>query len=90
MSTKYVFISTLSGKSKEKQKPYNRVSIACVNEQGEVRVCDLFTANGVLLSNQSTLRFGDIVEPIYQESEFPGGRPSLAGLTVVTSSPYFS
>ncbi len=89
MST-YVFISTLSGKSKEKQKPYNRVSIAGVNDQGEVRIYDLFTEGGALLPNQSTLRFGDIVQPTYKESEFPGGRPSLAGLMVVKSSPYFS
>lgn len=90
MSTTYVFISAFSGKSKEKQRPYNRVSIAGVKTDGTVRVYDLFTDGGALLPNQDKLRFGDIVEPTYKESEFPGGRPSLAGLTVATPSPYFS
>ncbi len=87
--SKFVFISAFVGKSKEKQKAYNRVTIAGINDSGEVRTYDLFTENGVLLPNQDTLKFGDVVAPSYKDSEYPGGRPSLAGLQVVSRSPYF-
>ncbi|MGN0804993.1 MAG: hypothetical protein ACI4MS_06390 [Candidatus Coproplasma sp.] len=90
MSTKYVFIGAFAGKSKDKQKPYNRVTIAGINEDGTAGTYDLFTEGGVLLPNQDTLKFGDVVEPSYKPSMFPGGRQSLAGLQVVTSSPYFN
>lgn len=89
MST-FVFINSYTGKSKEKQKPFNKVSIAAIDEDNGSRVYDLFTDGGTPLPNQDQLRFGDVVEPSYRDSDYPGGRPSLVGLTVVVSSPYFS
>lgn len=86
--SKYVFINAFVGKSKEKQKPFNKVSIAGINDDGTVRIFDLFTDAGALLSNQDKLRFGDVVKPTYKESDYPGGRPSLIGLEVLQSSPY--
>lgn len=86
--SKFVFISAFAGKSKDKQKPFNKVSIAGISENGETRVFDLFTDGGALLPNQNTLRFGDVVKPSYKESDYPGGRPSLIGLEVVQTSPY--
>ncbi|MDE6441647.1 MAG: hypothetical protein K2L12_02715 [Clostridia bacterium] len=86
--SKFVFINAFAGKSKDKQKPFNKVSIAGIESDGKTRVFDLFTKDGVLLSNQETLRFGDVVKPTYQESDYPGGRPSLIGLEVLQTSPY--
>lgn len=87
--SKYIFIKAFAGKSKDKQKPYNRVTIAGLDEDGSARTYDLFTYEGALLSNQDKLRFGDVVKLSYKESEFPGGRSSLAGLEVVSPSPYY-
>lgn len=86
--SKYVFINAFSGKSKSKQRLFNKVTIAGINADGKTRVFDLFTRDGALLPNQDELRFGDVVNPSYQESEYPGGRPSLIGLEVVEASPY--
>ena len=86
--SKFVFITAFLGKSREKQKPFNKVSIAGINEDGTTRIFDLFTEGGALLSNQNTLRFGDVVKPTYKDSEYPGGRPSLVGLEVIQPSPY--
>ena len=86
--SKVIFISAFAGKSKDKQKPFNKVTMAVIGDDGTTRVLDQFTAAGALLSNQDKLRFGDVVKPQYQESEFPGGRPSLIGLEVVQTSPY--
>lgn len=88
--SKFVFISAYAGKAKGTQKPYNRVTIAGINDDGTTRTYDLFTDGGILLPNQDTLKFGDVVAPSYKDSEFPGGRPSLSGLQVITSSPYFN
>lgn len=86
--SKFVFINAFAGKSKDKQKPYNRVTIAGIQDDGTTRVYDLFTASGALLPNQDELRFGDVVKPTYKEPEFPGGRSSLVGLEVLQPSPY--
>ena len=86
--SKFVFINAFAGKSKDKQKPFNKVTIAGINEDGTTRVFDLFTDAGALLPNQDKLRFGDVVKPSYKESDYPGGRPSLIGLEVLQTSPY--
>lgn len=86
--SKFVFINAFSGKSKDKQKPFNKVTIVGIEEDGTTRVFDLFTAGGAVLPNQDTLRFGDVVKPTYKESDYPGGRPSLIGLEVLQTSPY--
>ncbi len=86
--SKFVFINAFAGKSKDKQRPFNKVSIAGINEDGTTRIFDLFTDGGALLPNQNTLRFGDVVNPTYKESDYPGGRPSRIGLEVLQQSPY--
>lgn len=86
--SKLVFINAFAGKSKDKQKPFNKVTVASVNDDGTVRVVDMFTDGGAVLSNQDALRFGDIVKPSYRESDIPCGRPSLTGLEVIQNSPY--
>ena len=86
--SKMVFIKAYAGKSKEKQKPFNVVTVAGIEDDGSARTYDLFTLDGAELSNQKDLRFGDIVKPKYQESDYPGGRPSLIGLEVIQPSPY--
>lgn len=87
--SKLVFVKAFFGKGKTSQKNFNCVTLACFGEGGKVRLYELFTKNGVLLDNQDSLRFGDIVEAEYLPSDYPGGSSSLCKLTVITPSPYF-
>ena len=47
--SKVVFINAFAGKSKDKQKPFNKVTVADVKDDGTVRVVDLFTDGGAVL-----------------------------------------
>ena len=87
--SKFVFLEAFAGKSKEQQRPFNKVSIAMIRDDGTVRSYDLFTEGGALLSNQKELRFGDVVNPSYKPADYPGGRQTLVALEVVEKSPYY-
>lgn len=88
MSNKtFIYVGSFFGTAKESGKPFNRVSIVGRTNNG-LRTFDLFTENGAKLPNQDKLKFGDVVRAEYKDSEYPGGRPSLCGLEVVTETPY--
>ncbi|MCD8309455.1 MAG: hypothetical protein LUD19_06345 [Clostridia bacterium] len=86
--SKYIFVSAFSGKSKEKQNPFTRVTVAKMEDGGNVRMYDLFTTNGKTLPNQTQLKFGDTVELGFQPSDYPGGRSSLSDVRVISPSPF--
>ncbi len=83
----YIFINAFAGKAKSSGQAFNKVSIYGNSQNGQ-RVFDCFTENGVKLPNQDQLKFGDIVVPEYKDNPYPGGRPSLCGLKVVSPSPF--
>ena len=84
----FIYVGSFSGKARDSGRAFNRVSIVGKTADGGVRTFDLFTEGGEKLPNQDKLRFGDVDRAEYKDSIYPGGRPSLCGLTVVNPTPY--
>ena len=87
MST-IVYISSFQGKTKDKQRDFNKITVACLKEGEAARVFDLFAADGSKFPEQDNLKFGDIVELKYRDSDYPGGRPQLVGMVKTADSPF--
>lgn len=83
----FIYAGSFSGKAKDSGRPFNKVSIVGMTSKG-VRTFDCFTDEGKELPNQKELQFGDVVIPEYKESDYPGGRPTLCGLQIVSKTPY--
>lgn len=83
----FIYAGSFSGKAKESGKPFNKISLVGMTNNG-VRTFECFTDGGKELPNQKELQFGDVVIPEYEESIYPGGRPSLGGLQIVSKTPY--
>ena len=84
----FIYAGSFSGKAKESGKPFNKISLVGTTQTGGVRIFECFTDGGNELPNHKELQFGDVVIPEYEDSIYPGGRPTLCGLQIVSKTPY--
>ena len=83
-----IFLAEFKGKAKSTGNFFQRVTLAeAIEEKGALvgRVSEFFTDSEIDLTD---FEFGDKVKPIWRESEFLGGRPSLVGLEKVGENPF--
>lgn len=81
------YLTDVKGNAKTTGNPYHRITLAEVQtKEGKLqgRVVDFFADGEISTSN---LEFGDVVKPIFKESELLGGKPSLVGLEKTDDSP---
>ncbi|MBO4940321.1 MAG: hypothetical protein J6D30_04805 [Clostridia bacterium] len=84
-----VFLGYMEGKGKESGKPFYMYKLAEVtryaNGKLNAYVKDFFAPQSI---DVHELDFGAVVRPVFQESEFMGGKPMLIDIQSVEDSPY--
>ena len=82
-----LYLADFKGKAKTTGNPFHRITLAEAEaKDGKLqgRVVEFFVDCEIPMAG---LEFGDVVKPIFKESELLGGKPSLVGLERIEESP---
>lgn len=83
-----VYVSNYDGKAKNSGKPFHMITLIDYDpKEKAANKREFFTEERLPILD--TLKFGDIVKPYFEESNYLGGKPRFCGLDKVSDSPYF-
>lgn len=83
-----VYLADFKGRAKTTGNPFHRITLAEAQPKDSKltgRVVEFFADSEIPTTG---LEFGDVVKPIFKDSELLGGKPSLVGLEKVEESPF--